>query len=278
MVCSASKTKLLVVSTKELRDSKLQGVDVSVKVDDKFIHESSHEKLLGITMSNNMSWNVFLYGSKNDAGTYRSEGLMSQLSKRIGMIKAVSKYMNRSQLNSVINGLFVSKLLYCLPLFVNAWGIASLDETYRRCSTFAKEDMRRLQVLQNKVLRIKCQNYDINTPTVDLLNSCGDMSVHQLGVFHTLLQVFNIVHSGQPEYLAKKLQLRKPKDEYVFPQRQINTIDVRGYLTLSRSGFVYRGAQLWNSLPTDMRQQSEYKAFKIELRQWVNINVPVKPQ
>ena len=256
----------------------MQGVDVSVKVDDKFIHESSHEKLLGITMSNNMSWNVFLYGSKNDAGTYRSEGLMSQLSKRIGMIKAVSKYMNRSQLNSVINGLFVSKLLYCLPLFVNAWGIASLDETYRRCSTFAKEDMRRLQVLQNKVLRIKCQNYDINTPTVDLLNSCGDMSVHQLGVFHTLLQVFNIVHSGQPKYLAKKLQLRKPKDEYVFPQRQINTIDVRGYLTLSRSGFVYRGAQLWNSLPTDMRQQSEYKAFKIELRQWVNINVPVKPQ
>ena len=96
-----------------------------------------------------------------------------------------------------------------------------MDETSRRCSNFTKEDMRRLQVLQNRVLRIKCHNYDMNTPTVDLLKSCGDLSVHQLGVFHTLLLVFNIVHSSQPEYLAKKLKLRRPEDDYVFPQRQV---------------------------------------------------------
>ena len=110
--------------------------------------------------------------------------------------------------------------------------------------------MRRLQVLQNRVLRIKCHNYDMNTPTVDLLKSCGDLSVHQLGVFHTLLLVFNIVHSGQPEYLAKKLKLRRSEDD-VFPQRQVNTIYVRGDLSLSRSEFIHRGARLWN-----MRQHS----------------------
>ena len=80
MVCSASKTKLLVAATKELRDSKLNGVELLVKVDGKNIWKSDPEKLLGITMSKNMSWNVFLYGNK-DAGANRSEGLMSQLSK-----------------------------------------------------------------------------------------------------------------------------------------------------------------------------------------------------
>ena len=147
-----------------------------------------------------------------------------------------------------------------------------MDETSRRSSTFTKEDMRRLQVLQNRVLRIKCHNYDMNTPTVDLLKSCGDLSVHQLGVFHTLLLVFNIVHSGQPEYLVKKLKLRRPEDDYVFPQRQVNTIYVRGDLSLSRSEFIHRGARLWN-----MRQHSELKAFRIELRKWIVVNVPAKP-
>ena len=77
MACSASKTKLLIVSTKELRVSKLQESVLSLKVDDKNIVESQNERLLGITMSNDMSWHSLLYGDN---------GLLSQLSQRIGMI------------------------------------------------------------------------------------------------------------------------------------------------------------------------------------------------
>ena len=138
-----------------------------------------------------------------------------------------------------------------------------MDDTERKFSAFTKEDIRRLQVLQNRVLRIKCQNYNLNTPTADLVKSCGDLSVHQLGVFHTLLQVFKIINSGQPVYLAEKLLLRRPNEDYVFPQRQANTLTVRGNLTLSRSGFLNRGARLWNLLPLEMRQQSQLKLFRL---------------
>ena len=153
-------------------------------------------------MSNNMSWGAYLYGEKAEGN--KTEGLLSQLSKRVGMIKLVSKYMDGRQLNSVIDGLFTSKLLYCLPLYSNVWSMRNMDDTERKFSAFTKEDIRRLQVLQNRVLRIKCQNYNLNTPTADLVKSCGDLSVHQLGVFHTLLQVFKIINSGQPVYLAEK--------------------------------------------------------------------------
>ena len=227
-------------------------------------------------MSNNMSWGAYLYGEKAEGN--KTEGLLSQLSKRVGMIKLVSKYMDGRQLNSVIDGLFTSKLLYCLPLYSNVWSMRNMDDTERKFSAFTKEDIRRLQVLQNRVLRIKCQNYNLNTPTADLVKSCGDLSVHQLGVFHTLLQVFKIINSGQPVYLAEKLLLRRPNEDYVFPQRQANTLTVRGNLTLSRSGFLNRGARLWNLLPLEMRQQSQLKLFRLELRRWVTSNVPVKPQ
>ena len=159
MVCSASKTKLLILSTKELRESKLSGRTLSINVGDKRVTESSDEKLLGITMSNDLSRNAYLYGTKDELG--KTSGLLNQLSKRIGMVKSISRYLNSDRLNSIINGLFTSKLLYCLPLFSNVWGTFDMDDTNRRYSALTKEDIRRLQVLQNRVLRIKCKNtYD----------------------------------------------------------------------------------------------------------------------
>ena len=275
MVCSNSKTKLLVIATNELRESKLHGRSLVIKVGDQYIQESDNEKLLGVRMSHCMSWNAFLYGN-GVAG--KSGGLLSQLSQRIGMLKIISKYMNPVQLNSVINGLFTSKLLYCLPLYCNVWGTQSMDDTARRFSAFTKEDMRRLQVLQNRVLRLKSQNHDMNTPTAELVQSSGDLSVNQLGAFYTVLQVFKIINSGLPKYLSEKLIIRRPNMSHIFPQRQLNTIQVKNNLSLSRSGFLYRGAQLWNSLPLELRALTDLGAFKHELRSWVSSTVPVKPR
>ena len=107
---------------------------------------------------------------------------------------------------------------------------------------------------------------------------CGDLSVQQTGVFHTLRQVFKIINSGKPHYLVERLSPRRPEDGHVFPQCHVNTIMVSGDLTLSRSGFAYRGSKLWNSLPTSLRTQTQLAAFKHDLRLWVTSNVPVKPQ
>ena len=135
------------MSTKELRESKLLGRTLSINVGDKRVTESSDEKLLGITMSNDLSWNAYLYGTKDELG--KTSGLLNQLSKRIGMVKSISRYLNSNRLNSIINGLFTSKLLYCLPLFSNVWGTfdMDMDDTNRRYSAFTKEDMKRLQIL-----------------------------------------------------------------------------------------------------------------------------------
>ena len=193
------------------------------------------------------------------------------------MIKSLSKYIDGTQLNSIINGLFTSKLRYCLPLFSNVWGMLDIDDTNRRYSAFTKEDLRRLQVLQNRILRIKCKNHDMTTPTLELLKSCQDLSVQQLSAFHTVLNVFKIIHSRQPKYLAESLKLSRPEEENIFPQRQANKILVKRNLTLSRSGFFYRGAQLWNLLPLELRTCSDLNTFRRELRNWVIQVVPGKP-
>ena len=276
MICSAAKTKLLVVSTKELRQSRLRDKTIQVRVGNQTIQESNNEKLLGITMSNNMTWNALLNGNKL-TGSDKEIGLLKQLSQRIGMLKQLSKYMSKSQLKTTCEGIFTSKVLYCLPLFSNVWGVMNMDDTDRRYSALTKEDMRKLQVLQNKVLRLKSGNHELNVPTTELLEANNDLSVQQLGAFHTVLSVFKITCSGKPKYLADKLPLRNSINGQIFPLRRVNTLQVNSGLTLARSGFLYRGAQLWNQLPHFMRQESRLPVFRTELRKWIILNIPAKP-
>ena len=76
------KTKLLVVSTKELKDSKVINGQhkVKIKVGDKVITETDDDKLLGIMMSSNMKRSTYLYGNQRQ-GKERIVGLIPSLSQ-----------------------------------------------------------------------------------------------------------------------------------------------------------------------------------------------------
>ena len=135
------------------------------------------------------------------AGKDNITGLIPKLSQRVGMLTMLNKYLSRKQFKAACDGLFTSCLLYCLPLYSNVWGIDTMDDTDRRSPSFSKADCRKLQVMQNKILRLKSGIADRNTHTSDLLDATGDMSVHQLGAYQTLVTVFRILRSGQPNIL-----------------------------------------------------------------------------
>ena len=88
MLGSGEKTKLLIISTREQRVTKLQEKTISVNVCNKVIEESKEEKLLGILMSNIMTWTsylYYLYGNKL-TGKDRILGLIPKLSQMVGTL------------------------------------------------------------------------------------------------------------------------------------------------------------------------------------------------
>ena len=276
MLCSGDKTKLLLVGTMGLKKSKLENRTLTVKVGENLVEETSDEKLLGILMSNSLSWNKYLYGNKKQ-GKEKVIGLIPKLSQRVGMLSKLNRYMTREQFKQTSDGIFTSCLLYCIPLFSNVWGLPTMDDTLRRFQAFTKEDCRRLQVLQNKVLRMKTKNYDLNVPTNHLLDKTGDLSVHQLGAHHTIVTAHRIIRTGQPQYLSSKLILRQAIPDQINPLRQLNTITVNCELTISRSGFLYRAAKIWNQLPDDLRAEVQPEVFKVKVKQWIRKHIPRKP-
>ena len=274
MVCAGEKTKLLIVATRETRERN-RTPPVQIEVCGKAVEESPAEKLLGVIVSNDLSWRTHLHGN-NKTGKDKITGLLTKLSQRVGMLKRLAKVMPKNKFRNVSQGIFTSKLIYCIQLFGNVWGVPNLDENQRRFSAFTKDDMRKLQILENRVLRLET-GLSQDTPLTLLLEKAKKMSVMQQTAFHSIMTVHRVVTSGQPGYLAKKFKLRKEGDG-VFPHRHTNTIVIPDVeLTLSRGGFCYRGACLWNSLPANMRSGMSTEAFKSELRRWVRTNIEPRP-
>ena len=190
--------------------------------------------------------------------------------------------MSPKLFNSICQGMFQSKLLYCLQLFGNTWGVLENDDTQRKYTAFTKSDNQKLQVLQNKMMRMKT-GLPYRTPTVDLTEAAGQLSVHQLTAYTSLLTVHKSLVRGQPQYFKEKLSPRFPScsalngSEVVVPRRQEYTLSASSNLTISRGGFFFRGATLFNKLPLNLRTSKNEIKFKREVKSWVKQNIDVKP-
>ena len=198
-----------------------------------------------------------------------------QLSQRLGILKKLSFHSSKKKLKMLASGLFYSKLSYCLPLYTATWGLDSYNYSNTRSISYTKEDNRQLQVLQNKLCRLLLNEqgiyYKQNLPTKELLDKCGDLSIHQLGAERTVVMMKKILLSQKPGYLKGKLHLRSGT-------KSVATIaPTNPSLGLSRSGFIYRGIKLFNQLPEELKIEDKISKFKCGLKKWIKGNISVKP-
>ena len=65
MVCSGEKTKLIIIGTNDLKKNIFETIKetgIEVIVANKLVKPTESEKLLGLIVSNNLSWKNYLYG------------------------------------------------------------------------------------------------------------------------------------------------------------------------------------------------------------------------
>ena len=149
MVCSSDKTKLLIIGTKANRKSKLENdnMKIQVRVCGDIIEESQSEKLLGIIVNNNLNWKDHLHGNKENTG------LLTKLSRTVGVLKKMRKIMPIKIFKQSVSSIFTSKLIYCLTVWGGIWNLPG-NHQHKQMS-ISKENMRKLQVLTNKIMRIE---------------------------------------------------------------------------------------------------------------------------
>ena len=145
--------------------------------------------------------------------------------------------------------------------------------------------MNKIQVLQNKQMRLVSRSgYD--TPRVDLLRKCNQLSVKQLVVYHVLCQTHKIFHSKLPDYHYRKLfresrnqrvgnrsqsQIVEGDEDILVSNKSATIIDYKK--SISRGTFFYQASKLWNSLPTLIRNKEKKQTFKKSVKLWVSQNI-----
>ena len=169
-------------------------------------------------------------------------------------------------------GMFYSKLNYCLPVFRHVFGLERYSDTDTRSPTYTKEDNRKLQVLQNSVMRLLTDSKR-ETPTADLLKLTNSLSIQQMVAVQTLSMVHKIINTAKPVYLARKLKM----SEDVEGRGQRIIAPTKYKLRTSQGGFVHRGTKLFNSLPLNLRNERNLKIFRTSVRKWVSENIRIRP-
>ena len=185
--------------------------------------------------------------------------------------------MPSDKFRMVANSMFTSRLVYCISVWGAVWHLPGYDDRDRAYTSISKEDMGRLQTMQNSVLRLQT-GLCWNTPTTELVRRAGQLSVHQLAAYHSLLQTYKCKTTGQPKYMFTRLfpdsvdnggsQLRGITNE---------NINIHFDLSLSRGSFFYRAGRLWNWLPISIKNCGTVPTFKKHVKKWIFENISVTP-
>ena len=233
---NADKTHLLTVGTEQRL--KILDKTVEVTMDGIVLVENKvkSELLLGCQLESSLKWHI------------QVEELVKKLKKRLAglaSLKYIAPYETRKTLT---HGIFNSVLVYCLPLFGG-------------CGVM---EIKKLQVIQNKAAQIVTHSPP-RASRAAMYNKLQWLTVNQLITYHTLLTVFKIRKTKEPEYLASFLLSDNRSGHIIIPNTQ---------LTLAKNSFVWRGSLNWNLLPLHLRSSNTIGCFKRGAKDWVIHNVP----
>ena len=193
--------------------------------------EENNEVLLGVVMQCDLKWSLQI------------EALTDKLKKRLTGLEKLQFVMDRVNKKSIVQGMFNSVLCYCLPLFGGS----------------SNTEISGLQVLQNRAAKIVL-NFPPRSSRDIMFDKLTWLTVRQLIAYHTLITVYRIRASQEPEHLAEMLSRDNHNGHIVVKNTR---------LELYRKSFVFRGSLLWNRLPGSLRIENKLSIFKKGVRSWV---------
>lgn len=214
------------------------GNTVTVVMDGVVLQEDPQksETLLGCCIQADLKWHKQVHQ------------LQGKLKKRLAGLAHIKFILPLSTRKIVSEGMFCSVLVYCLPLFGG-------------CDV---QEIKDLQVLQNKAARIVTHS-PLRAVREQMCNELGWLTVKQLVTYHTLLTVYRVRQTKEPEYLSSVLCNDNRFGKIIVPNTK---------LTLTQKSFTTRGACNWNSIPERIRKSETLSCFKQEVKDWIRREVP----
>ena len=229
------KTQLIVIGTKQNTRAL---PDITIAFRDRNIQPGKTVKNLGLVFDTNMNWEAHIQQL-----TTKCFGTLTSLSH-------IRHYLPSSILPTLISGLVLSKIRYCLSVYGNGSG----------------QNLRAIQKIMNFSSRVIAGRRKFSHSS-DVRERLGWLDATHLTQYHTLTQLHKTLRHHLPVSIHRTLQQHRQTRSR--STRQDNKLKLpAARLETGKRRFCYRGAALYNLLPTDITDLPP-KRFKRALKRYL---------
>lgn len=232
---NTSKTKCMIIGTTKAVEEN------HIFIDGEEIERVDQLKYLGVIIDSRLKF------------TEHIDYIEKKLASKIGCMYRASNKLTFLSKITIYRSTVVPHFQYCSSVLFLA------NET----------DLRRLQVQQNKIMRLtlKCKR---DTSINVMLSRLQWLSVRQLIYFNVLLLVYKMQNNLVPNYLCSNL--KHVYECNSFNLRNSNDIRLQNFTkSITQNNLFYKGIKLYNDLPVTIKEQNVNK-FKELLNVYVKEN------
>ena len=165
------------------------------------------------------------------------------------MIKYAKKILPPGTLKLLYRGLIEPQLRFCCSVWGNCW-----------VST-----IKILERLQNRSVRI-ITNSPYDSPSEPLLKTLGLPSIKEVVHQESASMAYKTVNNQAPIYLTTLFNRVSSVTNRLLRNCELNIRPPRLKTKHGQNCFAYRGASVWNSLPSDCKIANSFQSFKMKLK------------
>ena len=213
-----------------------------IEINGSGIEKVSTLKHLGVYIDQNLNWHTHI------------DYICKKVGKSIYGLKQIRDFVPLSTLDTMYKALIQPTFDYCDLVWSN----------------LNKGQAERLQKLQNRAARIiTYQGYDVRS--ADILQQLNWNKLQERRDERLSLFMFDVLNENCPSYLSNLFKMRSSdSNEYKSKLRGSDQIEMQHIpkTDFFRSSFYYRGAKIWNSLPSEIKSAPTKTIFKKSLLRW----------
>ena len=233
------KTEVLLCGRSDI----IKKVDrTNIKLGNNLISFSSEVKNLGIYLDSDLSMSS------------QVSYVIKCMHLEIGRINKIRHLIPKKTAEILVNSLVLTKLDYCNSLLAN----------------ISKDNLNRLQMVQNYAAKIifRKNKYDHVTP---LLNELHWLPVDKRIMYKICTLVYNVLNTDCPRYLRDLLTLYVPTRNLRSSDDNFVLVKPKLVRKIGEKSFSFSAPNFWNSLPGVVRRSTSIEVFKKKLKHHIFI-------
>ena len=176
------------------------------------------------------------------------KSLCSKVSQKLGALQRFSNLLDAQKKNLLFNSIIKSQFSYC-PL---VWMFCS-----RRSNSLVNN-------VHERALRIVSDDH--NSSYSELLMTKKEHTIHQQNINVLMKEIYKFENNLSPPLIDDMFQVRKINYNLRHFQKFANT--KKNSVKMGLETITYRAPQLWNLVPTEIKDAPSLSIFKEKIKSW----------